>query len=345
MALRQNSAEGGTNGLVVTSANSGGASGTGFNTVTTTGSPTRVYSSAQKAHGTLSYQVAAAASSAVDFAFASFAANNSLALRFYLYHTTLPSNGQQIFQVFYGGGTGPVAAVGISGTGRIQVIGAAATLSTFPTPLVVGTWYRIEMQLTVGASTTTGSIACQYYVHDQTTPVDAAYSSSTANLGTNPATTIHFGKLTPAATLDSFFDDIAYDDGATAPIGVYVAPSQPPTASAGFSQTNIEPYTVISLSGTDSDSDGTVVARQWRQVSGAPSVTIANATSANASYTAPGTIAGTSLVFGYTVTDNDNLDSTEATTTHTILPVTERAAVGGAEVPARIMIAQNGGLV
>lgn len=342
MALKQNSAEGGANGLTVTNTNSGGASGTGFNTVTTTGSPTRVYSSAQKAHGTLSYQVAAAASSTVDFGFASFTATSSLALRFYLYHTTSPTNGQEIFQVYSGGGAAKVAVVALSGTGRIQVMGAAATLSTFPTPLVVGTWYRIEMQLTVGASTTTGSIACQYYVHDQTTPVDPAYSSSTANLGTNPATTIHFGKLTPAATLDSFFDDIAYDDGATAPIGV---PNPTPIASAGSNQTNTQPYAVVTLSGTDSDSDGIVVSRQWRQVSGSPSVAITNATSANASYTAPGTIAGTSLVFGYTVTDNDGLESVEAETTHTILPATKRAIVGGIEVPIRLMAAQGGGLV
>lgn len=345
MALRQNSAEGGTNGVAVTNANSGGASGTGFNTVTTTGSPTCVYSAAQKAHGNLAYQVVCAASSTADFAFSSFTANNSLALRFYLYHATSPTSGQDILQVYSGGGTTMVAAVGLSGTGRVQVKGAAGTLSTFSTPLATGAWYRIEMQLTVGASTTTGSIACQYYVLDQTTPVDPAYSSSTANLGTNPATTIHFGKTTPAATLDSFFDDIAYNDGATAPIGVYVASSQPPTASVGPSQTNVEPYTVVLLSGTDSDSDGTVVSRQWRQVSGSPLVAITNATSATASYTAPGTIAGTSLIFGYTVTDNDNLDSVEATTTHTILPATERAVVGGAEVPARLMIAQSGGLV
>ncbi len=342
MALKQNSAEGGANGLTVTNTNSGGASGTGFNTVTTTGSPTRVYSSAQKAHGNLSYQVTSGANSTVDFGFASFTANNSLALRFYLYHATSPTSGQEIFQVYSGGGAAKVAVVALSGTGRVQVMGAAATLSTFPTPLVVGTWYRIEMQLTVGASTTTGSIACQYYVHDQTTPVDPPYSSSTANLGTNPATTIHFGKLTSAATLDSFFDDIAYDDGATAPIGV---PNPIPIASAGPNQANLQPYAIVALSGTDSDSDGIVVSRQWRQVSGSPSVAITNATSANASYTAPGTIAGTSLVFGYMVTDSDNLDSAESTTAHTILPVTKRAVVGGVEVPARLMIAQSGGLV
>jgi hypothetical protein len=86
------------------------------------------------------------------------------------------------------------------------------------------------------------------------------------------------------------------------------------------------------LTGTDSDSDGTIVTRTWRQVSGT-AVTL-NGSGTSRTYSAPGTIIGTTLVFGYTVIDDDGISSAESMVTHTVLAVTERAVIGGIEVPA-----------
>lgn len=109
-----------------------------------------------------------------------------------------------------------------------------------------------------------------------------------------------------------------------------------PTANAGEAQT-VEPYRTVTLTGTDSDSDGTVSTRSWRQVSG-PAVTLSGATTATATYKSPGTLAGTSLVFGYTVTDDAAEQSPESTVTHTIMGATERVVIGGVEVPVEISV-------
>lgn len=42
-----------------------------------------------------------------------------------------------------------------------------------------------------------------------------------------------------------------------------------PTANAGTDQADVEPYTAVSLSGTDSDTDGTIASRLWTQTGGA----------------------------------------------------------------------------
>lgn len=72
-----------------------------------------------------------------------------------------------------------------------------------------------------------------------------------------------------------------------------------PTASAG-SDKSYSNTTKITLSGSGSDSDGSVKSYRWTKISG-PSATIANASSASTSVTAsPGT-----YMFRLTVTDND----------------------------------------
>lgn len=106
-----------------------------------------------------------------------------------------------------------------------------------------------------------------------------------------------------------------------------------PTSGAGTDQSNLEPWATVTLTGTDADSDGTVVTRVWRQISGT-TVTLTG-TGTTRTYTAPATLAGATLVFGYQVTDDLGGVSVEDTVSHTILAVTERAVVGGVEVPVR----------
>lgn len=109
-------------------------------------------------------------------------------------------------------------------------------------------------------------------------------------------------------------------------------------ANAGNPQVDLEPWSVIALAGTESG--GTSTSRAWRQVSG-PTVTLTGTSTARVSYEAPGTLAGGTVVFGYTVTGSNGVPSTEATVTHTVLPATERAVVGGVEVPLRVQTATS----
>ena len=69
----------------------------------------------------------------------------------------------------------------------------------------------------------------------------------------------------------------------------------------------------VNLVGVGADSDGTIAAYSWQQVSG-PSVAITNADMANASFTAPMVGAIQDQVFRLTVTDDDGATGSDTVT-------------------------------
>lgn len=89
------------------------------------------------------------------------------------------------------------------------------------------------------------------------------------------------------------------DDGGT---------NNPPTANAGADQSLSAGTTTASLSGSGTDPDGNTLSYSWSQVSG-PTVTINNATSANASVT--GLTNGNSYTFRLTVNDGQGGSDTD----------------------------------
>ncbi|MDJ0881947.1 MAG: Ig-like domain-containing protein, partial [Gammaproteobacteria bacterium] len=84
--------------------------------------------------------------------------------------------------------------------------------------------------------------------------------------------------------------------------------STPPVANAGADQ-NVDEQITVNLSGSATDSDGTVTGYSWSQVSGS-TVTINNANSANASFDSPVVLLGNIevLVFQLIATDDSNTD-------------------------------------
>lgn len=104
------------------------------------------------------------------------------------------------------------------------------------------------------------------------------------------------------------------DDGATAYDNVTITveapappPNQAPTANAGANQT-VQQGDPVTLSGSGSDSDGTIVSWSWQHVSG-PAVSLSNAGSQVASFTAPNS-AG-EIRIRLTVTDDDGAFDTD----------------------------------
>jgi len=108
----------------------------------------------------------------------------------------------------------------------------------------------------------------------------------------------------PAGTVFGFQLTVTDNLGATgtATVSVTVSANQPPTASAGADQ-SVSSGATVTLNGSGSDPDGTIVAYQWAQTAG-PTVTLANANTAIASFTAPTVSSTTTLTFQLTVTDN-----------------------------------------
>jgi len=86
--------------------------------------------------------------------------------------------------------------------------------------------------------------------------------------------------------------------------------NQAPTVNAGSDQTVVSNQTVT-LSGTASDSDGTISTYAWTQVSGL-NITLSNANTATASFAAPQVSNTTQLTLTLTVTDDGGLTASDS---------------------------------
>jgi hypothetical protein len=135
------------------------------------------------------------------------------------------------------------------------------------------------------------------------------------NFGTNPIANFEVGAA--VATVQATFDilDVQVDDGSQSEIPMYVAVTNTaPTASAGTNKVTAV-GTAISLTGTDSDSDGTVASRLWTFMDSVPATatvpTITGATTATPSVTP--TVPG-KFRYKYVVTDNSGASSPDAFT-------------------------------
>ncbi len=214
MALRTNSAEGGTNGVAATGANSGGGSGDAFNDIAIFSGSTITYSTSQKHNGLNSYHLSA--TGAAGYFDYSGAASASVSYRVYIYLPTLPSTGMRLITM-----DGATAGVGvnITGTGRLQLVDVTGTpITAFTTPLSTSTWYRVELGATA-ATSTTGSATLAYYANNSTSPVETAISGTTYNLGTGTFAKGRVGKDTISGNADFYLDDIAFNDSSSSLIG------------------------------------------------------------------------------------------------------------------------------
>ncbi|UOQ68637.1 PKD domain-containing protein [Hymenobacter volaticus] len=133
-------------------------------------------------------------------------------------------------------------------------------------------------------------------------------------VGTNVATTETFTTTVADDVLNLNFSSLAADGGVdnakVSAIEVYrlsQGSNQPPVANAGPDKTVSLPATSTSLSGSGTDSDGTITTYAWTQVSG-PNTAIFSSKNA-AAPTLNNLVAG-SYVFSLIVTDNENQAST-----------------------------------
>lgn len=333
MALQQNTAEGMPHGTPIDAGQTG--SGTPFAGIDNSGTVTAIYSNTQAAHGTQSYRMTADATSLFRVRFADAGSATSAALRFYVYFEVFPSVTMSIAQVTNTLGT-QVTNLAYSG-GRFIVQNASGTIATFPTLLATGQWYRLELQTIVGATTSDGTIHAAYYLLDSPTPVDAAFSTTTTDVGTADIFRLTIGKRTSAPSADIYLDDIGFNLGSSTPLGPYVPPANVvPTAHAGPDQTAVEPWSTVTLDGSGStDSDGTITAYDWTQTTG-PAVTLSSSSVVSPTFVAPAALTDQTFTFQLIVTDNQSTTSSPDTVDITVLAASERAVMGGQEVPLKL---------
>lgn len=134
--------------------------------------------------------------------------------------------------------------------------------------------------------------------------------------GANTATATFATPQVTARTVLTFRLTVTDNDGASAYADITVTINDTPTADPGPSQ-NVNEGAVATLSGINSrDSDGTIVAYEWKQIvySGDPVVNLSGANTATATFTAPlVNAASVMLEFQLKVTDNDGATATALT--------------------------------
>jgi RHS repeat-associated protein len=224
-----NRAEGGTAGTTVTASNSGGGSGDAFGLVARGTGATLTFATAAAAHGGLGYSMGMTSGTATFMGWNAYNATSIAARIYYNPGPTLPSQLTRLLDIR--NATGTAARIELSTGNQLFVQNnAGTTLTTFAHALTANTWYRIELAISVSA--TAATINSAYYLKDNPTPVDPAYSTTTGNTGTANLTAVQIGDDS-AATWNgtSYFDDIAVQPGTTAYIGSPV-PAAPTAVSA-----------------------------------------------------------------------------------------------------------------
>lgn len=342
MTLRQNNFEGGTNGTALTTANSGSTSGTAFDIVVLGATATAKFSTAKAAHGTKSLLVTPAGTgnyAAVVWTLAG--TPTTMVARQYFYLNALPTDPAGTMFSVSGSTATDISAFYIfsDGTPYLDSFGGSLYFGSAGT-IAAGQWYRMEVMFNLGTSSTTGQAKFLLYSLDSTTPL-VNYSATNVNLngGTGDyLTNVQFGHPYSSSDTSSFYiDDIAINDGSVTLLGPVTA--TPPTVSAPQAQT-VEPWSTVTLTGTYTAGSGAITGTTWTQTSGT-AVTLTGANTTTATFTAPAAIADANIGFTFAVTDS-NAQTVTGTTTVKVLAATERAVVGGKEVPMQISLVGSG---
>jgi RHS repeat-associated protein len=290
-----NSAEGGTNGTTVTVANSGAGSGDPFNVVTRGTGAALTFATAAAKHGSLGYSLTATSGTTTALTWNGYNATSAAVRFYYNPGATLPSTTVRLLDVRNSSGT--AARILMTSSNQLIVQNTAGTtLKTFPTALSTNTWYRIELGVSISATAATVNAA--YYPGDSTTPVDTAYSTSTANTGTTNITTISIGDTTSGTWAGTeYLDDLAIQPGTTSYIGpVPTVPGAPTSVTGVPGNGNVTlSWTAPSSNGGSPITSYTVTASP----DGASTTTIGPITTA----TVPSLVNGTAYTFTVTATN------------------------------------------
>lgn len=228
MTSKGNSFEGGTNGAAVSAANSGGASGDAFTAVSIVAPNTMVYDNTRAAHGAQSTKLTGGVLG-VMACYYDFTGSSAVAVRAYFYFTALPTADHHLIAMQTAGGATRLLSIHINGASKLRIADASGTTGvwTATNTMPVNQWVRIDLYAAPGSATNNGVAKGGVYLGDSTTPIEAIYSSTAANLGAGQT----IGRLVLGKTNASTFatpywmDDPRYNDAASDFVGPYVEPT------------------------------------------------------------------------------------------------------------------------
>lgn len=334
----------GTNGTVVTPAASGGASGDAFNLANPPTPTGFTYSNdlVNPITGGTVGKVSVGAGVVAENRW-TLADTTSVADQWVVRFTAPPTT--SIDDVMQIRGTVQNMAARLSLTDLHQILNLGTAVSTPGSPnwtIVYNVWYVIDRNIVEGTATT-GQI--RYRVRtfaDLSTTVFTYDTGATKNagvVGTDVINSYRIGKITSAAVQPAFYFaqvGVSTDTGLAYMVdpGANVAPTSIVDADV---LANVEPGQTVTLTITDSDVDGTIVTRNLTQVAG-PTVTLSGSggSGSTRTFTAPYTLAGTTVQFQYQVVDDDGATSVADAVSIDILPATERIVTVGGPTPTEV---------
>lgn len=225
MAVFANTAEGGTNSTTVTTGNSGGASGNAFNAVS--GSP--IFTTAQAAHGNLSYAIANGSAEYLAWTFTSVGRSFGRAY----FRVGSINESRTLVRLMLSGSQ--VARINMQPGGTVRLTNSVsnATVDESTTTVSNNTWYWVEWDIT-HTSSSLGSVRLYNAANTLLETI-----SGTSNFGTG-CDEARYG--TSGSSIDTLWlDGLNFNDTA------YPGPFSPGGGSIAFvGQTTLESTTAAS---------------------------------------------------------------------------------------------------
>ena len=208
MTAIANTLEGVTpSGTTITNGNSGGASGTAFNSTSIGGSATLISDSTHAAHGTLSMKAATAGVSTVSFANWSTAmgAQTQVWFRSYLFITANPAT--VLTPILFFAATTQAGGLQITTGGKLQLIdNAGATILTGSVNVNLNGWFRVEGFIV--ASATVGQMEYKLFLTPDSTSADEVMTSSATQNTNTSLNSYRFGTTLTSANQTVWHDDL-----------------------------------------------------------------------------------------------------------------------------------------
>lgn len=211
-----NNFEGGTLNAEISTANSGGTSGQAISSRSSTGTGTITFSNVV-AKNTQSIRLGIPTSSTGQMVW-TYASSSRVVMRFYFYYDTFVQDDFIELAVI----RNSTLNIGTIGLYNKILLFYNATLNLPATdPLDPNTWYRIEVAITRGATTSNGRVEFAYYADHSTTPIYSYDSGSVVNAGASYPATFRLGStVAPTAVTHTFYyDDLAVQELTSGYIG------------------------------------------------------------------------------------------------------------------------------
>lgn len=291
MPLYENIFEGGTNGVTITTTNSGeGTSGYPFSAIQNGVGGTVKYSNTAAAHGSMGMLIEVTDPLVSAYVQAGFPGSDYAGTRFY-YKMPVVSNvgGNYIFT--YRSSVATVCSIGLNASGNLAMYNSAGAIiagSSAPSALSPNTWVRIN----VWANPFTGNAIWGYYLGESTTPVFQSELLTAQSLGSAQIIRARFGKTQSSNFAGNFlYDSTSIDTDLSAPgaPGPYVSSS----VNAGVDKVGVEPWSTVTLTATGSST------ATWSHVSG-PNPALSGSGSTR-TFIAPASFVAATSVFRATV--------------------------------------------